>query len=74
MGKPGAYLEVARHEHALRDAHESVADFGELALPLTSEEQRLQASRCMYCGVAFCQAGMSFGSARPSGCPLQPFL
>lgn len=74
MGKPGAYLEVARHEHAMRDAHESVADFGELALPLTSEEQRLQASRCMYCGVAFCQAGMSFGSARPSGCPLHNLI
>ena len=74
MGKPGAYLEVARHEHAMRDAHESVADFGELAIPLATEEQRLQASRCMYCGVAFCQTGMSFGSARPSGCPLHNLI
>ena len=74
MGKPGAYLEVTRHEHAMRDVRESVADFGELALSLTSEEQRLQASRCMYCGVAFCQAGMSFGDARPSGCPLHNLI
>ena len=36
MGKPGAYLEVDRREHAMRDAHESIADFGELALPLAS--------------------------------------
>ena len=70
MGRPGAYLEVIRRAHAMRDARESVADFGELALPLSGEEQRLQASRCMYCGVAFCQVGMSFGNARPSGCPL----
>ena len=74
MGKPGAYLEVDRREHAMRDARESIADFGELALPLASDEQRLQASRCMYCGVAFCQAGMGFGDARPSGCPLHNLI
>ena len=74
MGKPGAYLEVDRREHDMRDARESIADFGELALPLALEEQRLQASRCMYCGVAFCQAGMSFGDARPSGCPLHNLI
>ena len=74
MGKPGAYLKVTRHEHAMRDAHESVADFGELALPLTVAEQQLQASRCMYCGVAFCQTGVSFGDARPSGCPLHNLI
>lgn len=74
MGKPGGYLEVNRREHAMRDPRESIADFGELALPLVPEEQRLQASRCMYCGVAFCQVGASFGSARPSGCPLHNLI
>ena len=74
MGKPGAFLEVERHEHAMRDARTSIADFAELALPLTCEEQRAQASRCMYCGVAFCQAGVSFGKARPSGCPLHNLI
>ena len=74
MGKPGAYLEVARSEHGMRDARESLGDFAELAQPLTCEEQRAQASRCMYCGVAFCQAGVSFGSARPSGCPLHNLI
>ncbi|MBQ6523920.1 MAG: glutamate synthase subunit beta [Atopobiaceae bacterium] len=74
MGKPGAYLKVTRHEHAMRDAHEPVADFGELALPLTVAEQQLQASRCMYCGVAFCQTGVSFGDARPTGCPLHNLI
>ena len=74
MGKPGAYLEVTRHEHAMRDVRVSTADFDELALPLASEEQQAQASRCMYCGVAFCQVGMSFGNARPSGCPLHNLI
>ena len=74
MGKPGAYLEVGRREHGMRDACESIADFAELALPLGSDEQRVQASRCMYCGVAFCQTGVSFGHARPSGCPLHNLI
>ena len=74
MGRPGAYLEVSRLEHAMRDVRESVEDFRELALPRTVEDQRVQASRCMYCGVAFCQAGVSFGGARPSGCPLHNLI
>ncbi len=74
MGKPGAYLEVARCEHAMRDARESIEDFGELARPIATGAQREQASRCMYCGVAFCQVGMSFGGARPSGCPLHNLI
>ncbi len=74
MGKPGAYLKIRRNEHGMRDARESIADFEELALPLDPQEQRVQASRCMYCGVAFCQAGVSFGSARPSGCPLHNLI
>ena len=74
MGKPGAYLEVARREHGMRDVRESLGDFLELARPLCGDDQREQASRCMYCGVAFCQAGVSFGNARPSGCPLHNLI
>lgn len=74
MGKPGAYLELERREHAMRDARESIGDYCELARPLSADEQRQQASRCMYCGVAFCQSGVSFGPARPSGCPLHNLI
>lgn len=74
MGRPGAYLDVMRREHGVRDATDSVADFEEIARALPREEQREQASRCMYCGVAFCQAGMSFGEARPTGCPLHNLI
>ncbi len=28
----------------------------------------------MMCGVAFCQTGISFGHARPSGCPLHNLI
>ena len=74
MGRPGAYLEVARCAHGMRDNLASLGDYKELAIPLPSEAQRVQASRCMNCGVAFCQVGESFGSARPSGCPLHNLI
>lgn len=74
MGKPGAYLDVVRHEHGVRSVADSVADYGEIAHALSRDEQRRQASRCMYCGVAFCQAGLSFGGTRPTGCPLHNLI
>ncbi len=74
MGKAGAYLEHDRIAHAERSTEESIKDFNEFAIPLSEADQQIQASRCMMCGVAFCQAGYSFGSARPSGCPLHNLI
>ncbi len=74
MGKPGAYLEVGRVAHGMRPVAERTRDFDELYVTLSSELQREQASRCMMCGVAFCQTGASFGRARTSGCPLHNLI
>lgn len=74
MGKPGAFLEHERVAHVLRPVEERVHDFDELFVNLDPEVQRVQASRCMMCGVAFCQMGTSFGTARPSGCPLHNLI
>ena len=74
MGKPGAFLEHGRHAHDLRPVAERTQDFNELGVNLPEGEQRVQASRCMACGVAFCQFGASFGKARPSGCPLRNLI
>ena len=61
MGRVGAFLHTERVGHGLRPASESLNDFEEFALPLTLEEQCEQASRCMNCGVAFCQTGVALG-------------
>ena len=74
MGKPGAFLEQGRQGHGTRPVEERTKDFDELYEPLSRELQQLQASRCMMCGVAFCQSGVSFGRARPSGCPLHNLI
>ncbi|HJB54343.1 MAG TPA: NAD(P)-binding protein, partial [Candidatus Olsenella avistercoris] len=74
MGKPGAFLTVGRVAHELRAVGERTRDYRELYRQLPPEAQREQASRCMMCGVAFCQAGLGFGGARPSGCPLHNLI
>ena len=74
MGKPGAFLTVGRQAHELRPVDERRRDYAELYRQLPPERQREQASRCMMCGVAFCQAGVGFGGARPSGCPLHNLI
>ena len=67
-------MEHGRHAHDLRPVAERTQDFNELGVNLPEEGQREQASRCMACGVAFCQFGASFGKARPSGCPLHNLI
>ena len=74
MGRPGAFLTVGRRAHELRPTKERVRDYEELYEEPTEDVRRAQASRCMHCGVAFCQAGISFGGARPSGCPLHNLI
>ena len=74
MGKAGAYLEHERVAHSERPAAEAILDFNEFAQPLSDDLQQIQASRCMMCGVAFCQFGEAFGRARVSGCPLHNLI
>ena len=71
MGKPGAYLSIGRREHDVRAAESAVGDFDEFVVTLPADVQREQASRCMNCGVPFCQSGLRFSGARQAtGCPL----
>ena len=75
MGIPGAYLTVEREEHGVRPSREAVADFDDVVVDLPIDEQRGQASRCMSCGVPFCQSGIAFnGGRRATGCPLHNLI
>ena len=75
MGRIGAFLQVDRVDHAIRPANESIQDFDDFALPLTLDEQCEQASRCMNCGVAFCQSGVALGGSKHAvGCPLHNLI
>ena len=75
MGVTGAYLEIERREHAVRPNAHVVGDFEDFVIDLTDGEQRGQASRCMNCGVPFCQSGLAFnGQKRATGCPLHNLI
>lgn len=69
MGNPKAFLTVPRQEAGYRPIHDRIRDFGEVEQTLNTSERRLQASRCMDCGVPFCQNG-SLLAGMTSGCPL----
>ena len=65
MGNPKAFMEVARQEAGYRPLHDRILDFGEVEQTLNSKERRLQASRCMDCGVPFCHWACPLGNKAP---------
>ena len=62
MGKPTGFMETERELPEDRDPIERLKDYDEFHLHLSDEKLRDQGSRCMDCGVPFCNSS--------SGCPL----
>jgi glutamate synthase (NADPH/NADH) small chain len=73
MGKPTGFLEYDRETSEEISPKERIKNFNEFHIPLTPEEQKKQAARCMDCGVPFCQSGMLIGGMA-SGCPLNNLI
>ncbi|MEI8092685.1 MAG: glutamate synthase subunit beta [Spirochaetales bacterium] len=66
MGKPTGFLEFERQKVKDRHPRERMGDFREFLVPLKVDERRTQASRCMDCGVPFCQSSF--------GCPVDNLI
>ena len=66
MGKATGFLEVPRVENPYRGEAERLGDFADLHAHLKPAARREQASRCMNCGVPFCQSDF--------GCPLHNLI
>ena len=66
MGKPTGFLEFVRAENPYRDEAARLGDFEELHVPQPAQARHAQASRCMNCGVPFCQSDY--------GCPLHNLI
>lgn len=73
MGKPTGFIEYERKEAKAVSPKERIKNFNEFHTPLPEEEQKRQASRCMDCGVPFCQSGMTI-KGMTSGCPLNNLI
>ncbi len=65
MGNPKAFLEIPRKEAGYRPLNDRIHDFGEVEQTLNSNDRRLQASRCMDCGVPFCHWACPLGNKPP---------
>lgn len=65
MGNPKAFLNIPRKEAGYRPVHDRVNDYGEVEQTLNTEDRRLQASRCMECGVPFCHWSCPLGNRQP---------
>lgn len=65
MGNPKAFLTIDRKEAGYRPIHDRIHDFGEVEQTLNSNDRKLQASRCMDCGVPFCHWACPLGNKAP---------
>ncbi|MFI5304080.1 MAG: glutamate synthase subunit beta [Nitrospiria bacterium] len=66
MGDPKGFLKIHREGPKRRPVPERVRDFHEFYEDLSDEKLKLQASRCMDCGVPFCQSD--------TGCPVHNLI
>ena len=69
MGKPTGFLEYERINNKAVEPLERIKNFNEFHTPMSDKDRKEQASRCMNCGVPFCQSGMMI-NGMASGCPL----
>jgi glutamate synthase (NADPH) small chain len=65
MANPRGFLEVHRVPAPERSPQERVRDYGEIYQTLPEEELKHQASRCMDCGVPFCNNACPLGNLIP---------
>ena len=66
MGKPTGFKEFEREVAPYRNAAERLVDFKEIYTDHNDEHLQTQGSRCMDCGVPFCQSG--------NGCPIHNLI
>jgi glutamate synthase (NADPH/NADH) small chain len=65
MGNPKAFTYIPRKEAGYRPVSERIYDFGEVEQTLNREDRKLQASRCMDCGIPFCHWACPLGNKMP---------
>lgn len=66
MGKPTGFKEFAREATTYRPIEARLLDYAELYTPIDPSKLTTQASRCMDCGIPFCQSN--------DGCPVSNLI
>ena len=73
MGKATGFLEFERKNNTCESPESRIQNFNEFHPSLSAEERRQQASRCMNCGVPFCQSAIKL-KGMVTGCPLHNLI
>jgi glutamate synthase (NADPH) small chain len=69
MGKITGFLEYERSDRDYEPVEERIKHWREFVLPLSEEENKKQAARCMDCGIPYCH-GTNLATGAPTGCPV----
>lgn len=70
MGDPRGFIKHDRKSNPMRPIPARIKDFNIMEIDLGDADRRIQASRCMNCGIPFCHHGVFYGGKRGvSGCP-----
>jgi NAD(P)H-dependent glutamate synthase small subunit len=65
MAKTRGFLEFQRQSNDYRPVEVRIQDYKEIEIPLTPDELKQQASRCIDCGIPFCHG---------TGCPVRNII
>ena len=65
MGKVTGFLEIDRQERKYAPAADRVRHYREFIIPLSEEDTRNQAARCMDCGIPYCHTGCPVNNQIP---------
>ncbi len=74
MGNPTGFMKVERALPEDRDPSERLSDWLEVHEHMETAEIEKQASRCMDCGVPFCQSAKSEYAPAVAGCPVNNLI
>ncbi|MDT3685917.1 MAG: glutamate synthase subunit beta [Pseudorhodoplanes sp.] len=69
MGKITGFLEIEREDRDYAPVEERIKTWREFVIPLSEQELRDQAARCMDCGIPYCHGTGSVEPGTP-GCPV----
>ncbi|MBV9455285.1 MAG: NAD(P)-binding protein, partial [Rubrobacter sp.] len=65
MGDPKGFLKIGRKPTPKRTIEERIQDYRYIYKPMAEDELKGQASRCMDCGIPFCNIGCPLGNLIP---------
>ena len=65
MGKITGFMEFEKKERKYIDISERIQNYKEFVLPLSEEETKKQAARCMDCGIPYCHSGCPVNNQIP---------